>query len=85
MDEPTYPGTFTALTSGYFVYLRNLVPSMYTIRFGGKGMGNFFTDAIYEITIKGKGILKNDISVQNTSPNALLKENKIAIRGREDH
>ena len=79
MDEPVLPGTYTALGSGYFVLLHDLIPSKYRIRFGGKGMYDFYTDAMYEITISDIEKIKKDISGQNTSPSE-LQENKIAIK-----
>jgi hypothetical protein len=80
LDEPMYPGTHTSLASGYFILLRDLIPSKYAIRFGGKGMGNFFTDALYEIVITKKDKIRKDISGQNKTPSALLKEKRIEIK-----
>lgn len=79
MDEPNLPGIRTALGAGYFVLLQNLDPSKYRIRFGGKGMSDFFTDAIYEITIISKDKIQKDISGHSKSPNELLEGKKSAI------
>jgi hypothetical protein len=51
LDEPFEAGVFDAVTGGYFLLLKNLPPGYYRIRFGGKGKGNYFTDAIYDIAI----------------------------------
>lgn len=79
MDEPVFPGIYTALGSGYFILLYNLIPSKYRIRFGGKGMYDFYTDAMYDITITDPQKIKKDISGYNTSPSA-LQGNKTAIK-----
>ena len=79
MYEPLFPGSHTALGSGYFLLLHNLLPGKYRIRFGGNGMYNFYTDALYEITITDRHKVKKDISGQNTSP-SMLEDHKIAIQ-----
>jgi hypothetical protein len=80
MDEPNYPGKFTALVSGYFVLLRDLPISSYSIRFGGFGMDNFYTDSIYNIKITPKKTRAKDLSGMDFLPSALLRENKDVIK-----
>ena len=73
MDEPNYPGKYTALVAGYFVLLRNLPVSSYRIRFGGYGMDGFYTESLYEINITPKNMTVKDISGPNFTPNNLRK------------
>jgi hypothetical protein len=80
MDEPNYPGKYTALVSGYFVLLRDLPKSSYRIRFGGYGMDNFYTDSLYEINIISKENAVKDVSGFTFTPNYLLGEKKNAIK-----
>lgn len=54
MDVPIVPGERKTLVGGYFVMLKVLPPGSYRIRFGGKGVGNFYTDSIYDICIQPK-------------------------------
>jgi len=79
MDEPNYPGKYTALVSGYFVLLRDLPASSYKIRFGGYGMDNFYTESLYEIKILPKEKITKDVSGPNFTPNHLWREKKNAI------
>lgn len=80
MDEPIYPGKYTALVSGYFVLLRDLPVSTYRIRFGGYGMDNFYTDSSYEINIVPKETTVNDLSGTTLTSSHLLREKKNAVR-----
>ena len=74
MDVPIIPGTHTALAGGYFVLLKDLPPLHFRIRFGGKGFGNFFTDALYEINVNSKlSMTSKDISGVETSPDKLIQ------------
>jgi hypothetical protein len=55
--------------------LKDLPPSKFRIRFGGKGFGSFFTDALYDITIHAKKFLiPKDISGTNTSADKLIQD-----------
>jgi len=80
MDEPNYPGKYTAIVSGYFVLLRDLPVSSYRIRFGGYGMDNFYTESLYDIKITSKRTKKKDLSGINFVPSALLKAKKVLIK-----
>ena len=80
MDEPIYPGKYTALVSGYFVLIRDLPVSSYRIRFGGYGMDNFYTDSLYEINITSKERTLKDTSGFNFTPSYLLREKKNGIK-----
>jgi hypothetical protein len=80
MDEPNYPGKYTALVSGYFVLLRDLPVSSYRIRFGGYGMDNFYTDSLYEINIISKGRTGKDLSGSSFTSDHLLRKKKNAIK-----
>ena len=51
LDEPFEAGVFDAVTGGYFLLLKSLLPGAYRIRFGGKGKGSYLTDSIYDITV----------------------------------
>ena len=82
MDEPNYPGKYTAMVAGYFVLLRDLPASSYRIRFGGYGMDGFYTDSLYEIKIKSTNMPIKDISGQKFLTNDLLNEKKNSIEAR---
>jgi hypothetical protein len=72
MDVHVVPGSNTAMAGGYFVLLKDLPQSQYFIRFGGKGFGNFFTDALSEVRVNSR-IPKpsKDISGKLKSPDRL--------------
>jgi hypothetical protein len=75
MDVPMIQGTHTALAGGYFVLLKDLPPSQFRIRFGGKGFGNFFTDSVYEINVNAKlPTTSKDTSGLDTSPDKLIQK-----------
>jgi hypothetical protein len=80
MDEPNYPGKYTALVSGYFVLLRDLPVSSYRIRFGGYGMENFYTESLYDIKITSRKTRAKDLSGIDFLPSALLKAKKVVIK-----
>jgi hypothetical protein len=80
MDEPNYPGKYTALVSGYFVLLRDLPVSSYRIRFGGYGMDKFYTDSLYEINIISKERTGKDLSGSSFTSDLLLRMKKNAIK-----
>lgn len=79
MDEPNYPGKYTALVAGYFVLLQDLPPLSYRLRFGGYGMDGFYTESLYEINIKSAINKDKDVSGPNFTPDHLLQEKKKAI------
>lgn len=75
MDIPIIPGTHTALAGGYFVLLKDLPPSQFRIRFGGKGFGNFFTDSLYEFNVNARlPRVSKDVSGIETSPDRLISK-----------
>jgi hypothetical protein len=84
MDEPNIPGNYTGLVGGFFVLLRDLPASSYKIRFGGYGMGGFYTEAVYKITIRPKKMTVKDVSGPNFVP-SLLREKKNAIKITHKH
>jgi hypothetical protein len=51
MDVSISPGVYKGITGGYFVVITNLRAGTYRARFGGKGLGNFYTDSLYEFKI----------------------------------
>jgi hypothetical protein len=53
-EQPLNVGTYDVISAGYFLIIRSLKPSIYRIFFGGKGRGEYFTNAVYDITVKGK-------------------------------
>lgn len=84
MDEPVYPGKYTALVSGYFVLLRDLPVGSYRLRFGGYGMDNFYTDSLYEINVISKEKNKvKDVSGLTFAPNFLLRQKKKAVKATQ--
>jgi hypothetical protein len=54
MESSLKPGFYDSVTVGYYVLIRSLPPSIYRIHFGGKGRGTYYTDSVYDITVKGK-------------------------------
>ena len=80
MDEPNYPGKYTAIVSGYFVLIHDLPPLSYRIRFGGYGMDDFYTDSLYEINITQKNVITKDFSGPKFSASHLLMEKKESIK-----
>jgi hypothetical protein len=54
MESPLKPGIYDSVTVGYYVLIRTLPPSIYRIRFGGKGRGAYYTDSVYDISVRGK-------------------------------
>lgn len=61
MEYPLIPGDYEAVTAGYFLIIRKLEPGYtYRIRIGGVGRGDYYTDAIYDITVDG---MKRDLAV----------------------
>jgi hypothetical protein len=77
MDVYLEPGSNTAMAGGYFVLLKDLPPSRYFVRFGGKGFGNFYTDSLYEINVRPKVATRSkDISGEFRSPETLIKLSK---------
>jgi hypothetical protein len=78
MEVPKEPGIYDAATGGYFVLLTDLTkdkktpkeyPYHYAIRFGGKGRGNYYTDAVYEITVNApRATSVEDVSSKGHGP-----------------
>jgi len=53
-EVPVRPGIYDAVTVGFFLLIKLLVPSTYRINFGGKGTGAYYTNSLYDITVQGK-------------------------------
>jgi hypothetical protein len=63
MDTRLSPGNYKSLAGGYFLLAVNLPPSNYRIRFGGRGFGNFYTDALYQVQLyRSQNPICKDIS-----------------------
>lgn len=56
------PGTYDAITTGYYVIIKSLPPSFYRINFGGEGMGIYTTNAVYDIEVIRRKNHPRDIS-----------------------
>ena len=81
METPKEPGVYDAITGGYFVLLRPL-PGKYVIRFGAKGRGNYYTDAVYEIKLEGRRTRSvKDATDEKTTPDKLYKDVKTVKTG----
>lgn len=80
MDTPLESGTFTSLTAGYYILISSLCPSTYRIRFGTKGRGSYYTDAVYDITVRGEKKFPIDTSHEYTS-----SRKRMATRGNKEH
>ena len=46
------PGEYESVQAGYYVILTNLVPGKYRFHFGGNGRGYYYTDAVYDVTVR---------------------------------
>lgn len=57
------PGIYDAVVGGYCLIIRFLQKGSYRINFGAKGRGDFYTNALYDVTVRGK----REISVQDVS------------------
>jgi hypothetical protein len=53
MEVPKDAGVYDAVTGGFFILIKGLDAGRYVIRFGAKGRGNYYTDAVYDITVEG--------------------------------
>ena len=51
MDFIIKPGTYDAITTGYFIMIRSLPPSFYRINFGGEGVGIYVINSVYDIEV----------------------------------
>lgn len=51
---PHSPGSYFAVSSACCVILKSLFPSSYRIIFGGKGRGDYFTKAAYDIIVESR-------------------------------
>lgn len=65
------PGTYDAVSGGYFVMIRSLPPSNYRINFGAEGRGIYRTNAVYDISVQGR---KRDHVVDKSGSNMTYKE-----------
>jgi hypothetical protein len=53
-DVPTKPGIYDTVSVGFFLLIRSLTPSTYRINFGGNGVGGYYTNSLYDISVEGK-------------------------------
>lgn len=53
-DVPIRPGIYDTVSVGFFLLIRSLTPSTYRINFGGNGVGGYYTNSLYDITVEGK-------------------------------
>jgi hypothetical protein len=51
MEYSLCPGEYQCVTVGYYLLISYLSPSTYRIEFGGKGRGNYYTKASYDIAV----------------------------------
>jgi hypothetical protein len=51
MEHSLHPGIYQCVTIGYYLLISYLSPSTYRIEFGGKGRGDYYTKASYDITV----------------------------------
>lgn len=50
-DYPMKSGNYDAVAEGYFILLLDLTPSTYQINFGCHGPGEYWTKAVYDVTV----------------------------------
>jgi hypothetical protein len=53
LEVPLEPGEHDAVVVGYFLLIEGLPVGRYRIQFGGKGRGDYRTDAVYDILVDG--------------------------------
>ena len=70
-DVPVRPGIYDAVTVGFFLLIKSLFPSTYRINFGGKGMGAYYTNSLYDITVQGK---RRDTLKDESNPTVTFKQ-----------
>ena len=52
LEFPIEPGVYEMVVGGIFIFIRQLPPGEYTLWFGGRGRGVYYTDAYYEINVR---------------------------------
>jgi len=52
MEYSLRPGNYQCVTVGYYLLISYLSPSTYRIEFGGKGRGDYYTKASYDIIVR---------------------------------
>lgn len=77
MEFTIKPGTYDAITAGYFIMIKSLPPSYYRINFGGEGMGIYATNAVYDIEVVQSQRPSRDAS------KAILKSNYFSFEANE--
>jgi hypothetical protein len=53
-QDPSEPGIYDSVVGGFFLIIRSFAEGNYRIQFGGRGRGNYSTNSIYDIAVRGK-------------------------------
>ena len=61
------PGEYETVQGGYFVILTDLAPGTYRFHYGGNGRGSYYTDSVFDITVRPDQLrnLVTDLSNRN--------------------
>ena len=62
-QDAVKPGLYDTVVGGFFLIIRSLPRGKYRIEFGGNGRGNYNTNSIYDIDVKG---LRKSMVIDNT-------------------
>jgi len=62
METPMDASTYYCITAGIFVIISHWPEGTYRLSVLGKGIGKYLTRSVYDIEVKGKNPLLNDIS-----------------------
>ena len=54
LDYPPNPGSYHAITVGYFILIKSLSTGTYRFKFGGSNGSAYYTNSLYDIDVKKK-------------------------------
>lgn len=54
MENALKPGIYKCVTVGYYILISSLSPGEYRLRIEAKGRGNYYTNAVYDIIVRGE-------------------------------
>jgi hypothetical protein len=67
MDGPIAAGIHYGVSVGIYILISDLPEGrQYRLEFGGKGVGRYFTNSVYDINVTGEPRLLNDVSTDKT-------------------
>jgi hypothetical protein len=54
MENMLRPGKYKCVTVGYYILIKYLCPGKYHLEFEAKGRGSYYTQSLYDITVRGR-------------------------------